>query len=130
MTYLISWRKRECCACLRWHSYCCIKSPWIPFIRSCRTCRRSFTASRRFLMFCCVARNSLPSRTKFSSLADWTRCKVAIVSSCVFSICSTSWDKLLVSSHKIKWKQLYMQLLSTGLQGSIRHLLQEQLWRQ
>ena len=102
MTYLISWRKRESCACLRWHSFCGIKPPWIPFIRPCRTCRWSFTASRRFLTFCCVARTSLPGRKKFSSLAEWTRCRVAIVSSCVFRIWSKSWDKLLVSSNKLK----------------------------
>ena len=101
MAYLISWRKRECWAWLRWHSLCCIKPPWSPFIRSWRTCRW-FTALRRFLTFCCVARTSLPSRKKFSLLADWKRCKVAIVSSCVFRIWSTSWDKLLVSSHKLK----------------------------
>ena len=101
-TYLISWRKKECCDCLRWHSLCCIKSPWIPLIRSCWTCRLSFTASRRFLTSCCVARTSLPTKKKFSSLAEWTRCMVAIVSSCVFRIWSTSWDKLIMSSHKFK----------------------------
>ena len=66
MTYLLSWRKKECFACFSEHSLYNVSSPWFKVNFLSNVCRRAFTASRKFITFSWVARTSFPSKKKFS----------------------------------------------------------------
>ena len=103
MTFLISWRKRECFACFSAHSVYSVNSPWIKE----NFCLRSAGGHLPYLGG--FSHSPELHGLHFSerrSLHRWltTRCKVAIVSFCVLNLSSTSLVKLLVPSHKLKLK--------------------------